>query len=125
VVAIGDQKCDFCSNPDVRWSFPAGDFTVKIENEVTGDTGLPEDKSADVAYVKDAWLACDDCKNLYEEGGIAALVERVGSLYKLVDPTLADPRLYEKVTEALTRLYTAFQVNRTGLPVPIERQEGD
>jgi hypothetical protein len=85
--------CDFCSNPDVAWSYPAGDFEAPM------DIG---------ATCVSAWLACETCHGLIERGDCGALAER----------SLTSPGLRTIPSEAAMnfarRLHALFLEHRTG-----------
>ena len=53
--------CDFCSSPDVVWSYPAKDFEAPM------DIG---------ARCAGSWLACEVCHELIERRDRGALAER-------------------------------------------------
>jgi hypothetical protein len=61
------RACDFCSNPDVRWSYPAESFVVEV-----GEIGLPPVQLGS----RGGWDACDGCHSLIEKTDRGALTER-------------------------------------------------
>lgn len=64
-----DSKCDFCSEPNPRWSFPAQSFYHKTEVK-------PVDKFIH-AFMREEWAACDVCCFIIHNGTALKLAERV------------------------------------------------
>ena len=89
--------CDLCSQPSVRWSYPARDF-IDI-----AAVGLLISESVG------GWAACEECHRLIEEGDHAALLERsvanFVALYGVLPPTLADD---------IRRIHDQFFAHRCG-----------
>jgi hypothetical protein len=55
--------CDFCSDPDVAWRYPAKSFIAYAVGDIVGQS------------VGD-WAACDTCHRLIETGDCNGLLER-------------------------------------------------
>jgi hypothetical protein len=88
--------CDLCSEPSVRWSYPARDFI---------DVGAAPFISESVG----GWAACEECHRLIEAGDRAALLKRsvtnFVALYGVLPRTLADD---------IRRIHEQFFAHRCG-----------
>lgn len=104
--------CDFCSEPDVSWRYPARTFVAYV---VAGFVGQS---------VGD-WAACSVCHSLIEAGNRSGLLER--SLSRLLDKN-AEMRSDEAaLREELAVVHRMFFAHQTGhaLPVVQESQRCD
>ncbi len=99
------RQCDFCSVPEVCWSYPALDF---VDQSVVTPTQIIISQSVG------AWAACDECHRLIEADDREALLERsVGKFvefYGVLPPALA---------EDIRRLHDQFFAHRCGPVVPV------
>lgn len=97
--------CDFCSGPDVRWSYPARDFI---------DLGLASPNRLIVSESVGAWAACDECHRLIEaddrEQLLRRSVERFVELYGLLLPGL---------DEGVRQIQSRFFEHRSGPAVEL------
>jgi hypothetical protein len=97
--------CDFCSSPDVRWRYPARDFTRSVMGVV--DAGSRGD-----------WAACDACHRLIRLSLRDKLVERCLKRY----PLYAALSKTEKISarRELRAIHDDFWASREGAPEPLE-----
>lgn len=95
--------CDFCSSPNVRWSYPAEDF---VYVGITG-SGIASHGS---------WEACDVCHGMIERGDHALLVKH--SVERLGLPNLPAESIPGFEID-IAGLHSAFFKQRTGDPLPI------
>lgn len=76
----GGAICDFCSSPDVHWSYPARDFTHHRElAALTIDMRTLETERHDIdldAGSSGGWAACNVCHALIERGARERLARR-------------------------------------------------
>jgi hypothetical protein len=94
--------CDFCSDPDPRWCFPAAAFTQ--EAYAWGSC--------------DDWAACDDCHRLIVLERYERLLKRSARAYLRRNGSLTP-----HVLEALSRLHESFRAHRMGPPIEIDPGE--
>jgi hypothetical protein len=107
--------CDFCSNPEAGWRYPAKTFD-------SPDLGLV-DTAAERAFksnfgiltprsVED-WCACDTCHDDIEHGRWDAIVNRA---------TRGTPKeIRRELKDHIRRLHRQFLANRTGPAAPLRR----
>lgn len=100
--------CDFCSSPDVVWSYPAHDFGLATANATTGEV-IPE---VPIIASGGNWAACACCGKLIEANDRGALMERAIT-------TLGFPPIPE-LQIGMREIHDAFFTCRTGPAVPIE-----
>ncbi len=97
--------CDLCSEPAVRWSYPARDFI---------ETGVISPSRVLLIGSSGGWAACDECHQLIEADDRAALlkrsVENFVAFYGVRPPTLADD---------IRRIHEQFFANRRGPAVEL------
>ncbi len=98
--------CDFCSEPNPAWSYPARNFISHAAG------GL-------VAESIGAWAACETCHELIAADNRAGLTERSVSTLLAKQPDLDVARI--GVTAELRELHAKFFLNRAGNPTPILR----
>jgi len=58
--------CDFCSNPEAKWSYPAHDVTSVV---TLGDEST-------ILSSEGAWAACDKCSECIERGDKEGLLNQ-------------------------------------------------
>jgi hypothetical protein len=100
---VSTSICDFCSEPNVAWQYPAQSFVAYAVAGVVGQS------------VGD-WAACSICHRLIEAGDRSGLLER--SLAKLLnnpDMRPAEAELREQI-RFLHRLFFAHQI---GVALPV------
>lgn len=90
--------CDFCSSPDVVWSYPAADF-------VLSDTGQASEG---------AWAACHECAELVQAGDREGLLKRSLSGF----PEF----MREPVRSHVRELHRRFFDAREGSAAPARRE---
>jgi hypothetical protein len=96
---VSNYVCDFCSEPNVAWCYPAQSFLAYVIAGVVGQS------------VGD-WAACRTCHELIEAGDRAGLLER--SLQMLLDKNpemrAAEPELRGQIAH----FHQLFYANQTG-----------
>lgn len=97
--------CDFCSSPDVRWRYPARDFTRSVMGVV--DAGSRGD-----------WAACNACHRLIRRNLRDDLVERCLQHYPIY-AVLSEPAKAAARRE-LRAIQDDFWASREGAPEPLE-----
>lgn len=93
------DRCDFCSNFNPSWTYPAGDFII----------------ASDGVGSKGAWAACDDCHAMIADEDRDALaawslktfIRKNGKL-----PSGAKPLIAQRIRE----LHDQFWQERRGTP---------
>ena len=101
---MSTSMCDFCSEPNVVWRYPAQNFVAYAVAGVVGQS------------VGD-WAACTVCHALIENGDRSGLSER--SLRRLLEKN-PDMRQDEaEVQEQLRVLHQMFFAHQTGAPLPV------
>jgi hypothetical protein len=96
------MPCDFCSEPNPTWTYPAEDFVALSSEFFTQESVGP-------------WDACEMCHRLIEHNDRTALAIR--ALDRLI---LARPDMILCTTELLDELrglHELFFLHRTGDPV--------
>jgi hypothetical protein len=92
--------CDLCSQPSVRWCYPARDFI---------DVGIVGPDRILISESISGWAACDECHRLIEAGNREVLLKRsirnFVALYGVLPPTLADD---------VRRIHDRFFAHRCG-----------
>ena len=83
--------CDFCSSPDVLWSYPAVDFQVEGTRLLASEGG---------------WAACHDCATLIEADDRDGLAQRALST--------APAFMRERCLPFMTALHAQFFRARRG-----------
>ncbi len=98
--------CDFCSEPQVRWSYPARDFV---------DVGLVTPTGILVSESVGAWAACEECHRLIEAGDRDALLRRsIQNFIRFYGVPLPD------LGGDIVRIHNQFFAHRSGDPVKVE-----
>lgn len=93
--------CDFCSDPNPVWDYPAKTFTLK-------DTP---------AQSIGNWAACSICHALIETRDYDGLADRCTSEFIRNNPTLGIP--FDGMKADMLRLHQQFLDNRTGPALPL------
>lgn len=111
--------CDFCSSPDVHWSFPARDVVTEREFEAIVVTS----KGADVQDVQiehnstGGWAACNVCAALIKHGDRDKLTLRSAKRQKR---KLAEQGTFMSLASLvlmLRPLHDNFWASREGEPI--------
>lgn len=106
---MSSAQCDFCSAPEIKWSYPCRDFVMQMV------PGMPGGASAG------SWGACSACYSLIERGDRAGLAKR--SAKKMVKK---HPGLPLKLAlQACRNSHDGFFAHREGPPVAAERGQPD
>lgn len=101
-VRTDEAICDFCSSPDVAWSYPAMDFQVVDPQLGWGSRG--------------GWAACDTCHGYIEDGDRKALAQRSIDLFFEFHPDVPDlPDVRHHVFNHIRLMHESFFNARTGL----------
>jgi hypothetical protein len=104
--------CDFCGDPQPRWSFPCRDFALHVATEgPEGPEGVSERR------MEGAWLACDPCRPLIEAQDWPGVAYRLGQHSEPEERDL-DRATLQSLGEAMAVMWTRFHANRTGPPTP-------
>jgi hypothetical protein len=94
-----DIRCDFCSDAEVKWSYPANDFI-----ELSSMWGSAGD-----------WAACDACHDLIEAGNQRGLSERSVERYFIHHSIIPDTKQTRALMlREITMLHQAFFHARSG-----------
>lgn len=103
-------ECDFCSSPDVQWSYPARDHVSHLGREYGLDFQLGS---------TGGWTACPACHALIERGDRRRLATR--SLRRLIrkEPGVAAHKA--EMLAALRQIHDDFWQNREGPPARVPR----
>lgn len=98
-VVSGDPMCDFCSSPEVAWSYDARDFEV-VEPEVHwGSRG--------------GWAACEACHNFIEAHDKKGLCEHSVKMFYEIHTDMADiPKAF--VRAQVMMMHEVFFTVRVG-----------
>lgn len=98
--------CDFCSQPNPRWVYPAKDFGEIVTK---------------FASVGD-WGACEECKQLIQAGDWDTLAQR--SMTFIGDKSLPED-INATVLQAVKDMHQGFAQSRIGGPYPVEERISD
>lgn len=95
-----DLVCDFCSEPEVKWSYPAKD--IASEELHWGSRG--------------DWAACEICHALIEKGERDKLAERSMQNFIRFNPEFASEpaEIRKEVADGIRMLHDIFFLARTG-----------
>lgn len=110
----GEEVCDFCSNPEVRWSYPAHGTYIGDEIPTPGGpllVGSPDD-----------WAACDQCHRRIERGDRAGLARRAAKRYQRKYGLPAGLTM-TRVQQAIREAHDSFWAAREGAPEPFRRSD--
>jgi hypothetical protein len=91
--------CDFCSEPNVSWRYPAENFVAYVVADVVGQS------------VGD-WAACGICHGLIEAGDRNGLLER--SLGTLLEKNPAMRPAEAELREQIAYFHEMFYAHQTG-----------
>ena len=101
---MSTSMCDFCSEPNVVWRYPAQNFVAYAVAGVVGQS------------VGD-WAACTVCHALIESGDHCGLLDR--SVRQLLEKE-PDMRPDEgEVRDQLGVIHRMFFAHQTGSPLPV------
>jgi hypothetical protein len=95
VIQTSEVICDFCSSPDVRWSYQAVDFVIDEPRIEWGSRG--------------GWAACDTCHDYIEHNDRAGLARHSHDNFFKTHPEVPKtPRTSDVVRVSIVGLQTAF-----------------
>lgn len=101
-----DEICDFCSDPDVKWSHEAGDFILSDPRAQWGSRGH--------------WAACDTCNALIKAGNRTALVKHSVKMFLRLHTEVPDtPEIRARLYEHVITVHGQFWRERTGKVDPV------
>jgi hypothetical protein len=83
VVQTSEVICDFCSSPDVRWSYTAEDFVIVEPRIEWGSRG--------------GWAACDTCHDFIEKGDREGLAKHSMERFFPTHPEVPNTREVRQV----------------------------
>jgi hypothetical protein len=96
----GESKCDFDSDPNPVWVYPARDFMMQPDHRSLG-----------------GWLACEGCADYIERDDYDGLIDRALDAYnKLHGPK--DPSFFSVYGALLVEMYATFRDMREGPRLP-------
>lgn len=116
--------CDFCSSPDVQWTYPCRDHARKTEHalaiSVDQDGSLSVDEMSIDGFSSGNWAACPACHALIRRGDRDRLARRSAKrMLRLMDAKMS----LSNAIAHVRRLHDQFWSNRTGDPFPANEQE--
>lgn len=97
-------KCDFCSELEPRWSYPATDFVALQIGAILSTS-------------EGSWAACDTCHDLIDSGDRSGLADRSAGLWVVANPDSAE--VMECLRGELRCIHDLFFTHRTGKAQPI------
>jgi hypothetical protein len=100
------MRCDFCSSPTVRWSYPTTNFAGVNVRAPDGFIWVSESVGG--------WAACDICHEMIERGERESLAERSVSTLIETNQELRGSEITLK--DEIRLLHAKFFAFRTGLP---------
>lgn len=100
--------CDFCSEPDVAWCYPAQSFLAYAIAGVVGQS-------------MGDWAACTTCHALIEADDRTGLSER--SLRTLLEKNPEMRAAASDLREQIAEFHGMFFANRLGRPQQRQRQQ--
>ena len=101
---MSNHMCDFCSEPNVAWRYPAQSF---LAYAVAGFVGQS---------VGD-WAACSICHRLIEAGDRTGLLER--SLRTLLEKNPDMREAEAEFRDQISVFHRMFFKHQTGAPLPV------
>jgi hypothetical protein len=110
--------CDFCSSPDVRWSYPCRDHNRQAHAEALiqrPDGSLRVEEMDIEGFSHGGWAACSACHALIQRGDRDRLARRSAKRMIRNNPDI--PLVLSNATEHVRRLHDQFWANRDGPPV--------
>lgn len=105
------MRCDFCSEPDVRWELPCRDFIHVAQ---------PSPEARLIGGMRGSWAACQECYTLAVNGDREGLARR--SAQTMIDKHGARIPL-PILTTVCRDLHDAFWSNREGAPIPARPED--
>lgn len=110
--------CDFCSSPDVRWTFPCRGHTAadNLDAVLQHRDGSVSVESMEVTRIADGgWAACSACHALIQRGDRVRLARR--SAKRMIRDHPDIPMVLDNAIGHVRRLQDAFWANREGPPI--------
>ena len=101
---MSSSICDFCSDPNVTWQYPAQSFIAYAVAGIVGES------------VGD-WAACTTCHRLIEAGDHSGLLEQ--SLRRLLEKNPEMRPAEAELRERLARFHRMFFGHQTGAALPV------
>lgn len=101
---MNELLCDFCSEPNPTWCYPAETFIAMTVGPVASASD-------------GGWAACDECRRLIEAGDRRALADRSAALLIVANPEFVS--VSDELRCQLGDLHRGFFDHRRGPCVPI------
>lgn len=106
----GQEICDFCSHPEVKWAYPARPH-VGLVTETPGHRIIGQSP--------DDWAACDECHALIERTDREGLLKRsVEAMLTVMKALPAFVAIRSEVETQVRQIHDQFWAHREGAPVP-------
>lgn len=110
--------CDFCSSPDVHWSFPCRDHKRETEHIASlvqsRDGSLRVEEMTLDGWQHGGWAACNPCHALILRGDRDRLAKRSAKRMMRKHPDMGF--ILSNLTAHVRRLHDQFWSNREGEP---------
>ena len=103
--------CDFCSSPDVAWSYPAQTFEIREDPELVAMFGKLESV--------EAWLACVECARLIDANDRRGLAQRALDCAPALQAAALSTRERSQLFQLTMALHDQFFSARRGPAEPI------
>ena len=91
------MECDFCSAPNTKWMYRAGNYVSEI---------------VDTAESLGGWAACETCKDLVEKNNLQELAERGTLSFVRLHPEAAGWK--DDIRKTMLRIHTEFFAHKIG-----------
>ena len=91
------MECDFCSEPNPKWMYRAGNYVSEI---------------VDIAESLGGWAACDVCKALIEKNERVELAERGTRSFVSLHPEVTG--IQEDIFYTMLQIHEEFFEHRVG-----------
>jgi hypothetical protein len=117
-----EPVCDFCSSPDVHWTFPALDF-ISRERKLTAMAIGIDQPGIDLQHVnlqsgsRGGWTACNVCAALIRRGDRERLVRRSAKREQRRQRERGAIMSLANLIDLIRPLQDQFWENRQGDPI--------
>lgn len=111
--------CDFCSSPDVHWSFPARDVVTQREFRATAltTTSVHSEMVRVEHGSRGGWAACNVCAALIKRGDRIRLTRRSARKIVQKQAALGVVMSVRQLEQMLRPVHDNFWANRQGEPI--------
>lgn len=101
-----EAHCDFCSAPDPKWEFPAGDFKQIVpEFMAFGKLGV---------QFRGSWLACNFCHELIELKEMETLARFGVACFILQHDLPREQEVFDQIYQRVIVSHQKFLAEREG-----------